>query len=138
MMSHTLDYPLALAHVQLGGPPRFDTLHGLPIGVDPPRVAPFPPTSSPLAHLACAPLHQVLRAARHRCLDVLPHTLPPRFCGRPVTACCFDMMDDDGDADDCGGGGGGEGDGVAEQAGLVPGGVAEASPGTDMSLVRAG
>ena len=48
------------------------------------------------------------------------------------------MMDDDGDADDCGGGGGGEGDGVAEQAGLVPGGVAEASPGTDMSLVRAG
>ena len=42
MMSHTLDYPLALAHVQLGGPPRFDTLHGLPIGVDPPRWLPSP------------------------------------------------------------------------------------------------
>ena len=46
------------------------------------------------------------------------------------------MMDDDDDADDCGGGG--EGGGAAEQAGSVPGGVAEASPGTDMSLVRAG
>ena len=45
------------------------------------------------------------------------------------------MMDDDDDADGCGGGGGGEGGGAAEQAGLVPGGVSEASPGPDMSLV---